>query len=293
MKRYIGRFAPSPSGPLHMGSLVTALGSWVDAKHHQGQWLLRIEDIDPQRESVEACEQIVESLIAHELQWDGDITYQSARSSFYDNALTTLRRNNQLYACTCTRKQLRQLDIPNYPGICRDAKHDFDDRALRVLIDSKTITYKDIIFGERCESVQDTVGDFIVRRRGPLHAYQLAVVCDDAAQNISHVVRGADLLDNTARQIALQQHLDLTTPEYLHLPVALDAQGRKLSKQTGAPPLDNKSASDNLIAAWRLLGQKPAPAGLKSCNALLSHFTAHWNRALIPRSPTPQARFPN
>lgn len=281
MQRYIGRFAPSPSGPLHMGSLVTALGSWVDAKHHKGEWLLRIEDIDPQRESVEACEQIIENLVAHELQWDGDITYQSMRSSIYESALAKLKDKNQLYACTCTRKQLRQLNITNYPGTCRKAKHDFEDRALRVMVDSKTISFKDIVSGEQTESVQDTVGDFIVRRRGPLYAYQLAVVCDDAAQNISHVVRGADLLDNTARQIVLQHHLGFSTPEYLHLPVALDAQGLKLSKQTGAPPLDNNSASDNLKAAWRLLGQNPAPAGLETCNALLRHYTAHWDRALI------------
>lgn len=282
IKRYVGRFAPSPTGPLHLGSLVSALGSWADAKHHNGQWLVRIEDIDPQRESKEAATQILDSLEAHALKADDGISYQHLHSQRYDQALQMLREKQKLYACTCTRKSLRALNQSNYPGTCRLLKLAEDDRALRVAIDDEVVEFEDLLHGQNSENVSQTTGDFIVRRRGPFYAYQLAVVVDDAEQGITHVVRGSDLLDNTARQIALQRLLKYPTPQYLHLPLALHTDGRKLSKQTGAPALDNTTPVRNLKAAWQLLGQHPAPASIKSCDGFLEHCKACWNRTLIP-----------
>lgn len=281
---YIGRFAPSPTGPLHAGSLVSALGSWADARHHNGKWLVRIEDIDPQRESPEATKQIIASLEAHGLVADDDITYQHDHSHYYDLALGELRQLKKLYACTCTRKSLRALNQKNYPGTCRDLQLEEAYFALRVKIQHGHISFTDIILGQVVEDVSQSVGDFIVRRRGPLYAYQLAVVVDDARQHITHVVRGADLLDNTARQIALQQLLNYPQPEYLHLPLVLGDDGRKLSKQTGADGLDNNSALNNLRAAWRLLGQSEPSEPPESCAQFLAHCASNWNRSLIPLS---------
>ncbi len=283
---YIGRFAPSPTGPLHTGSLVSALGSWADARHHNGKWLVRIEDIDPQRESPEATTQIIESLLAHGLHADENITYQHDNSQYYDEALDLLRQQQKLYACTCTRKSLRALDQTNYPGTCRNQQHAEADLALRVLIEDATIAFKDLVLGQVTENVCQSVGDFIVRRRGPLYAYQLAVVVDDARQNITHVVRGSDLLDNTARQIALQRLLHCPQPDYLHLPLAVDDDGRKLSKQTGAQALDNSNALNNLREAWSLLGQKTPPESLVTCQQFLEHCKSHWCRDLIPLKST-------
>ena len=279
---YIGRFAPSPTGPLHLGSLVSALGSWADAKHHKGIWLVRIEDIDPQRETPEACRSIIESLQSHHLFADGDISFQHNHSSRYDEALNHLRLQNKLYACTCTRKSLRALNQSNYPGTCRALKYPEDDRALRVVTDDQDIVFEDLVHGSIAENLSTSVGDFIVRRRGPFYAYQLAVVADDAAQGITHVVRGSDLLDNTARQIALQRLLGYASPQYLHLPLATHDDGRKLSKQTGAAGLDNSNALDNLRAAWRHLGQTPPQRALNTCEEFLEHCRASWSRALIP-----------
>jgi len=281
-KNYIGRFAPSPTGPLHMGSLVSALGSWADAKQHNGTWLVRIEDIDPQRESPEASQSIIESLQAHHLHADGDISFQNLHSQRYDDALNQLRQQKKLYACTCTRKSLRALNQSNYPGTCKTLHHKEDNRALRVVIENENIEFDDLVHGPMTENVSHSVGDFIVRRRGPFYAYQLAVVTDDAAQGITHVVRGSDLLDNTARQIALQRLLGYDPPQYLHLPLVTQDDGRKLSKQTGAAGLDNTIASDNLRAAWQHLGQIPAPKSLSSCEAILDHCKARWDRSLIP-----------
>ncbi len=283
--QYIGRFAPSPTGPLHMGSLVSALGSWADARHHGGRWLVRIEDIDPERESPEAITQILASLEAHHLFADEDITFQRNNSDHYDAALAQLRQQQKLYACTCTRKSLRALNQSYYPGICRDRQHPEADRALRVVVDDQALCFTDLLRGTLKENVTTTVGDFIVRRRGPFYAYQLAVVVDDARQNITHVVRGSDLLDNTARQIVLQQRLHYSTPAYLHLPLALGDDGSKLSKQTGALPLDNTLALQNLQAAWRLLGQQN-PATLPTCcGGFLDHCRRSWNREFIPCPP--------
>lgn len=284
MTRYIGRFAPSPTGPLHAGSLVSALASWADARHHNGQWLLRIEDIDPPREVAGASQEIIHCLEAHGLHWDGEVTFQSTCSAFYDKALQTLRKKRALYACECTRKHLRSLATPAssaYPGFCRDQNLNEDGNALRVALNNTSIQFTDHSAGPLHENVADTTGDFIVRRRGPLYAYQLAVVVDDARQQITHVVRGADLLNNTARQIALQQLLDYPSPEYLHLPILNSSDGRKLSKQTGAQALDSSRALDNLLIAWEFLGQQPI-SGCTSTTAFLKQALAQWQRERLP-----------
>lgn len=284
-KPYVGRFAPSPTGPLHLGSLVSALGSWADAKHYHGKWIVRIEDIDPARESPQATQQILDSLHAHHLRSDDDISYQHSHSLYYEQALHQLRKQERLFACTCTRKQLRALGVSHYPGTCRELRHPEGDKALRIRIDAQNIQFTDLVCGKFCEDVSRSVGDFIVRRRGPLYAYQLAVVVDDARQQVTHIVRGADLLNNTARQIALQELLNYPTPVYLHLPLVTDTEGRKLSKQTGAEPLDNTCALNNLKAAWRFLGQPfPANSPISSCEAFLAHCKTQWNRARIPTS---------
>lgn len=285
MTNYIGRFAPSPTGPLHAGSLVSALASWVDARHHHGQWLLRIEDIDPPREVAGATKSIIRSLQQHGLHWDGDITCQSTCSKYYETALQYLRNKKLIYACQCTRKNLRALASQNnttaYPGTCRDLHLPETDKALRLRITDGEVAFTDLHAGPQRENVANTCGDFIVRRRGPLYAYQLAVVVDDARQHITHIVRGSDLLDNTARQIALQSALGYQPPQYLHLPVVKGKDGRKLSKQTGANALDDSAALENLRQAWAFLGQPALPAA-HNTDQFLQAAISHWQRNLIP-----------
>jgi glutamyl-Q tRNA(Asp) synthetase len=282
---YIGRFAPSPTGPLHLGSLTSALASWVDARAHQGAWLLRIEDIDPQREQPGASDLIIRSLAAHGLYWDDSIVYQSQRSAAYDAALELLRQMNRLYACTCTRKQLRQLAEKTgdhaYPGTCRHQKHPHGISALRLQTSSERTSFDDANFGQMTENVAETVGDFIVRRRGPFYAYQLAVVVDDAWQGVSHIVRGADLLDNTARQIVLQQALGYPQPEYLHVPLVTSGR-QKLSKQSRAEALDDCKPLENLLQSWRYLGQQaPQKNECDNADQFLAFAVSNWKRNRI------------
>ena len=226
-----------------MGSLVTALASWVDARQQQGRWTVRIEDIDPPREIKGAARDILTSLEQHRLLADGAVIWQSQRSSIYDAALNKLRSHRQLYACTCTRKSLRErarLDGTNrYGGWCRQANRATDNNPLRVKVPSGVFSTVDLAGGQISACVESETGDFIVRRRDGLYAYQLAVVADDADQRITHIVRGNDLRDNTPRQMTLQMLLGLQTPAYLHIPLVLQPDGRKLSKQTGASALDD------------------------------------------------------
>ena len=269
-----------------MGSLVTALASWVDARQHGGEWLLRIEDIDPPREVPGAPQQIINALHAHGLHWDGDISFQSERSAHYDAALEQLRQRKQLYACQCTRKQLRTLAASTgsaaYPGTCSTLDLDNSNLPLRVRISSNETIFTDLNAGSLQENVAATVGDFIIRRRDFLYAYQLAVVVDDALQNITHVVRGADLLDNSPRQIVLQRLLGYPTPHYLHLPLVNNAEGNKLSKQTGAAALDNHTPLANLQKAWGYLGQSAVSASTKVSEFLNAAVTV-WQRDNIPK----------
>jgi len=291
LPRYRGRFAPSPTGPLHFGSLVAAVGSWADARAHRGDWLVRMEDLDPPRESPGAADEILRVLAALGLEWDEPVSYQSARVQAYGAALASLHRRGAVFACACTRKEIADSAIGGpdgslvYPGTCRDGlPPGRAARATRVRVASVTMEFEDAVQGHVRQDLARDVGDFVLVRADALFAYQLAVVVDDAAQGITDVVRGADLLDSTPRQIFLQQLLDLPTPRYLHLPVATNAHGEKLSKQTLAEPVDPSRGAEALLGALRFLGQAP-PAALSGTSArdVLGWAAAHWDRGRIPR----------
>ncbi len=275
---YVGRFAPSPTGPLHLGSLATAVASFLDARARQGHWLVRIEDIDPPREVPGAADTIVGQLDAHGLHWDGPILHQSQRLFHYETALAKLAAAGLLYRCTCNRQRLRELG-GCYDGRCRQRTDTAQAGALRVRIDGDPhISYRDFLRGPEHTDLR-TSGDFVVRRRDGLIAYQLAVAVDDAAQGITHVLRGADLADSTPRQIFLFRQLGLATPEYGHIPVICDAQGRKLSKQNHAPRVQPAAASANLCRALVWLGLTP-PRELEGSDpeSLLRWGLEHWHR---------------
>lgn len=261
--RYRGRFAPSPTGPLHFGSLVAALASFLDARHHGGEWRLRIEDLDPPRTVPGAAEDQLATLSAFGLEWDGAIDYQSRRTQAYDEALGRLIANGLAYPCACSRKEIAATGLPGlagpiYPGTCRlGLPPGRSPRAWRLATDATPIDYIDLIQGRQGQQVATAIGDFVVRRADGIHAYQLAVVIDDAWRDITHVIRGADLLDSTPRQIYLQRLLGLPTPAYAHLPLVRDAAGRKLSKSDAARPVDARNPLPALLQAWRFLEQSP------------------------------------
>ncbi|MEJ2059089.1 MAG: tRNA glutamyl-Q(34) synthetase GluQRS [Gammaproteobacteria bacterium] len=294
---YVGRFAPSPTGPLHLGSLIAALASYLQARSRDGQWLVRIEDLDPPREIPGADVQILKTLERYGFEWDGEVLYQSRRQSCYDEALQTLLRDERLYACSCTRKEIAAIarqgeEGPVYPGTCRGKPPSGRKaRALRLFTDDRLITFADTVYGAVTQRVETEVGDFVVQRADGLTAYQLAVVVDDALQGVTEVVRGADLLFSTPRQILLQQLLDYPTPDYLHVPLARNAAGEKLSKQTGATALDPSRPGPALMAALTFLGQHPPPGlGEESLETIWEWAIAHWKVAAIPRSETAQTR---
>ncbi len=259
---YIGRFAPSPTGSLHMGSLVAALGSYLRAKNHHGQWLVRMEDLDPLREVSGIADDILQTLDDHGLHWDGEVVYQShsQRQTLYSNALQQLINAGQVYTCTCTRKALIRTAKRGeygiiYPGTCVKSYHSFDlSRAIRVRTNDKPVCFDDVYKGKQCQNLQQELGDFVIKRSDGYFAYQLAVVVDDEAQGITEIVRGEDLLNNTQRQIHLQRLLGYKQPAYCHLPMVTNQHGQKLSKQTHAPALKKEDASLNLIQALKFLG---------------------------------------
>jgi len=280
---YRGRFAPSPTGPLHMGSLIAALASYLDARHQHGQWLVRMEDIDPPRESPGAASAILASLVRHGLVADGDIMFQHTRSQAYDGAIAQLASEGLLFNCQCTRQMLG----PN--GACAgrcDGSPPADGRpsAHRVRVSASTnVGFDDLVQGPRqCNLVRD-LPDFTVRRKDSLYAYQLAVAVDDLAQGITHVIRGSDLLESTPRQIYLMHCLGSEAPIYGHIPVITGSDGQKLSKQTHAAPLDDLRAEENLRAALMFLHQPTPPESLTSTSAILAYAIEHWSMALIPR----------
>ncbi|HYP68389.1 MAG TPA: tRNA glutamyl-Q(34) synthetase GluQRS [Thiobacillaceae bacterium] len=259
---YVGRFAPSPTGPLHFGSLVAAVGSYLDARARSGQWLLRMEDVDEPRCSQVHADEILRALEILGFEWDGAVLYQSRRKAHYRAALDRLVESGDAYACACTRKEivdssLKGIEGPLYPGTCREGLKGRAARAWRVQVDEAPVCFDDRLQGRHCQRLANDVGDFVVRRADGYFAYQLAVVVDDATQCVTHVVRGADLLVSTPRQIYLQRLLGFSTPEYLHLPVVLNQAGQKLSKQTLAPALEARNASRDLFAALSFLGQEP------------------------------------
>lgn len=240
---YIGRFAPSPSGPLHIGSLTTAVASFLHARRNEGEWLVRMEDIDPPREVAGAASAILRALERFDLRWDRDVLYQSTRSEVYRAAADGLLRTGLAYRCSCTRAQLRSRQSgkaapERYPGICRTKKAHHRSTAIRVLTSPMPVSFSDSLQGQRSYPLERTTGDYVIFRRDGLPAYHLAVVVDDAEQGVTHVIRGVDLLDSTAAHVHLQQTLGLPTPNYGHLPVIVNQLGQKLSKRTGARPID-------------------------------------------------------
>lgn len=288
--RYRGRFAPSPTGSLHFGSLVAAVGSFLEAKHRGGEWLVRIEDLDPPRVAAGAAGQILSTLEACGLHWDGTVVYQSRRGDAYHAALHALRHSGNLYPCGCSRREIADSAVAGiegfvYPGTCRSGLPEGRAaRALRLRSEGETIEFEDALQGRIRQRLADDVGDFVVYRADRVFSYQLAVVVDDDAQGITHVVRGADLLDSTPRQIHLQRRLGLPTPRYLHLPVAVTAAGEKLSKQTLAAPVNPDHPLPELLRVLRFLGQNP-PAGIAEggLGAFWEWALAHWRADAVPR----------
>jgi glutamyl-Q tRNA(Asp) synthetase len=281
---YRGRFAPSPTGPLHAGSLVAALASWLDARAHGGAWLVRIEDLDPPREVPCATADIVATLSAFGMSPDEPIALQSKRSPLYTNAFGRLHDRGVIYGCACSRTEVELAAARDgrsagvYPGTCREGSGGRAIRAWRFRVPSGRVEFEDRAVGRIGQNVDQDVGDFVVRRADGLWAYQLAVVVDDAAQRITDIVRGADLLDNTPRQIVLQQALGLPTPRYLHVPLVVNERGEKLSKQTGARALDRADALAELERAAQYLGL-PRIGASTAANFLRSAtvaWTDHW-----------------
>jgi len=261
---YRGRFAPTPSGPLHFGSLVAALGSHLDARAHDGAWLVRMEDVDPPRVVAGAADAILRSLEAYGFEWDGPVMWQGRRGEAYQAALERLVAAGRVYGCACTRKTIAEtarmgVDGPVYPGTCR-GRPAGEGTAWRFLAPDRRVVFQDVLLGRVACDIAAECGDFVLKRADGVFAYQLAVVVDDAEQGITHVVRGADLLASTPRQIVLQQALGHAMPVYLHLPVVLDGLGEKLSKQTLAAPIDDADPLPALLRAARFLGMDAGDA---------------------------------
>ncbi len=282
MASVIGRFAPSPSGPLHFGSLVAALGSYLSAKAQGGQWLVRMEDLDPPREPVGAAATILSQLRAFGLHWDGEVLYQSSRHTRYDAVLRTLAERGLLYGCACTRREL-QANAGHCANHCRDRQLPLvDGVAWRLLAGSEPLPFDDAVFGP-CRFPATEQDDVVLKRRDGLYAYQLAVVVDDIDQGITEIVRGADLLDSTPRQIYLWRLLGKTPPRFAHLPLVVGHDGRKLSKQNYAPAIAESEAFGLLKAALAVLGQ-PVPAADRIPD-LLQEASQNWRLDRVPRGP--------
>jgi glutamyl-Q tRNA(Asp) synthetase len=280
---YVGRFAPSPSGPLHAGSLVAALASWLDARAHGGRWLVRFEDVDGPRTARGAVETILAQLQACGLVPDEAPVFQSQRGALYQAALDQLTAQGHTYRCGCTRRDIVGDESGRYPGTCRSGLHGKTPRAWRLRVeDDVHIDWQDRRLGPQSQHVAQVVGDFVLKRADGPWAYQLAVVVDDAAQGVTQVVRGEDLADNTARQIHLQRLLGLPTPGYLHTPLVCDAQGRKLSKSNGAVGVDTANPLPALREAGNALGLQLADA--TAVAGLLSSASMQWQAYWLPRS---------
>ncbi len=290
--KYVGRFAPSPTGPLHAGSLVAALASWLDARAAGGRWLVRIEDVDTTRVVPGAAHEVLRQLAALGLLPDEEPLWQSTRNTAYQSALDTLIAHVNAFPCACSRKNIEDALAAQgrpherhrelvYPGTCRAGLHGRAARAWRFRVPRGEVRWTDRRLGPQCQDVEREVGDFVLKRADGVWAYQLAVVVDDAHQGITHVVRGEDLTDNTARQILLQQALGVPTPRYLHAPLVRGPNGEKLSKQNAAEALNTREALLSLHAAAAVLGLPHVPGGVS--DALLS-WQAHWRRSYNPTS---------
>ena len=287
---YIGRFAPSPTGPLHFGSLVAAMASYADARFATGRWLLRIEDLDAPRDSPQAAASFPTTLERYGFEWDGSILYQSTRHEAYADALAMLIREHRAFPCACTRSELSTAPIGHggeriYPGTCRlGLPAGRGGRAWRARVDATTISFEDRIQGTISQQLDRDAGDFVVRRADGLWAYQLAVVVDDRDQHVTDIVRGADLLHSTPRQIWLQRQLaDAPTARYAHVPLVVNACGEKLSKQTLAAALPMDAPERRLIEAWRFLGQREPDFIIGNVREFWTFATTVWDIARVPR----------
>ncbi len=300
MQTYRGRFAPSPSGPLHFGSLVAAVGSYLEARTRGGHWLVRMEDPDPPRVVPGAADEILRTMEAYHMAWDGAVAYQSRRSEAYHSALHRLRARGVVYPCACSRREIADsalLGIEGYVyhGTCREGLPPGKRaRAQRVDTRGAKAAFDDAVQGRIEHDLEREFGDFVLYRADQVYAYQLAVVIDDAEQNITDVVRGADLLASTPRQIHLQRLLGLAAPRYVHLPVAVNEAGEKLSKQTLAAPVDPAFPAPALTAALAFLGQGP-PTELRRASAptIWGWALENWTLARVPRvrtAPVPAIR---
>ncbi|HEY3599885.1 MAG TPA: tRNA glutamyl-Q(34) synthetase GluQRS [Paraburkholderia sp.] len=298
---YRGRFAPSPTGPLHFGSLVSALASWLDARAHRGAWLVRIDDIDAPRTAPGAADDILATLERFGMHADEPPVWQSRRIAQYERAFAQLQTTGLVYPCGCTRKEIadslshahaRHATLA-YPGTCRNGLAGKPARAWRLRVpdgDTALVTFDDRWQGQQTQDLATEVGDFVLRRADGQWAYQLAVVVDDADAGVTHIVRGADLLDSTARQIYLQRCVGVLTPSYLHVPVVNNELGEKLSKQTGASALDASRPLDALHAAARHLGLQLQPGTQTSLDAFYAAATAAWASRMHAPAASPKPR---
>lgn len=287
--KYIGRFAPSPTGHLHIGSLLTAVASFIDAKAHNGAWLVRMEDLDKPREVKGAADDILRTLDAFALHWDGEVVYQSKRHALYRAALDDLQRKNLVYPCYCSRKTVQEngtngIDGIVYNGNCRfrQPNNAKKQSAWRIKTDNQPIVFEDKICGTQQQNIAQEVGDFVLLRADGQWAYQLAVVVDDNAQGVTNIVRGSDLLLSCPRQIYLYQQFNFRLPEYAHLPLLTNALGQKWSKQTLAPKLDLANKEYLLKQVLTYLGL-PTPIPDENCNALLQWAILNWNINKVPK----------
>ncbi|WP_330961480.1 tRNA glutamyl-Q(34) synthetase GluQRS [Photobacterium sp. 53610] len=279
---YTGRFAPSPSGPLHFGSLVAALGSYLQARARQGRWLVRMEDLDPPREMPGAADDILRTLEAFGLEWDGEVIYQSHRHHLYQAQIDQWLADGDAYYCRCSRKTIKDAG-GFYPGTCRTASHTAADSAVRLKVSDAVTGFHDLLHGWISIPEQLAQEDFIIRRRDGLYAYNLAVVLDDIAQGITEVVRGADLIEPTGRQIGLYRQLGKPEVSYLHLPLVVTANGNKLSKQNHAPAIDKSQSGPLLCEAMTFLGMSPPPELSSAAPREILHWgIAHWDVSNLP-----------
>ena len=274
---HTGRFAPSPTGPLHLGSLICAVASYLDARNRNGRWLIRMEDLDPPRETVGAATAILHSLEAHGLHWDGEVLWQSRRHPAYRRVIDELLATGDAFYCHCSRAQLARAGNI-YQGHClRSPPIDTRDCAIRLRLHGDTlITIRDALQQGLSQDLTGAVGDFVIRRRDGLYAYQLAVVVDDHMQGVTHIVRGSDLYDSTPRQVYLLRLLGMPEPAYCHIPVITNARGHKLSKQTHASPLDDAQALRNLRLALKFLGQSAPDPGHSTAGSVLEEAATNW-----------------
>ena len=292
----VGRFAPSPTGPLHFGSLIAATASYLSARSYKNnRWLLRIEDLDSQRSKQQHTQSIIQTLETFGFKWDDKIGYQSNRTHAYQKALDLL--NNDTYPCSCTRKFL-QASISSedkfgyvYPGFCRNGLNKIDSSHISIRLKTQAVKtcFTDIFQGKFCQSLSEDVGDFILKRADDYFAYQLAVVVDDASQGVNQIIRGADLFDNTPRQIYLQKLLGYSTPDYGHFPVAVTSNGKKLSKQNLAPEVNTKNKRALIIQVLSFLGQTtPDLKDFSNLDDLWSYAVQNWDQTKVPKILTQQ-----